>query len=185
MSAEAKTASCKISVGKAGKTGSHSDLSYTNVCQEQLQETTVPLYYKAKANKMSQTCNKWVNRFFAQASSCCIPTNSCSLVFSWWRSPGVRTATPIKWTECCHRGHGRFTRRLTRTSARTALETLINFVLTDTYVSKTTKASVWKEWTPLWDRQWEWHSWETGREKRKTEKAFEACLVQTYSHGLL
>lgn len=61
-------------------------------------------------------------------------------------------------------------------------------MLRDTYVSKTTtRASIWKEWTPLWDRRWEQHSWETGREKRKSEKALEVYFLQTYSHrsGLL
>lgn len=52
-----------------------------------------------------------VNRFFAQVSSCCLPTISSSL---WWHSPGAWTTNPLKLTECCHRVHGRSTRGLIR-----------------------------------------------------------------------
>lgn len=110
------------------------------------------------------------------------PAASSSSSLAPWccHSPGVRTATPMKWTQHWHQDHGRAP-RTARDSGGCAQPSIRIISLQDTHVSKP-RASVWKGWTPLWHRQWEWQSWETAREKRETEKALEAHFLQSYLH---
>lgn len=134
-----------------------------------------PLKYKERANRMSQACKKWGNRFFAQAASCCIPPQLIlpgPLVLPQpWRkdsnSHKMSTAlAPGPW-QSSQNSQG-----LSRTCIRT-------IQLQDTHVSKPASP---KGWTLLWHRQWQWQSWETGREKREAEKALGAHFLQSCLH---
>lgn len=153
-----------------------------SVFWEYFQETVEPIKYKERASRMSQPCNKWGNRLLAQAASCCIPTNSSSLAPWWCHTPGVRAASPTKWAQHWHQEHGRVPRTV-RDSGEHLHQASIRIIqLKDTHASKPRRSSGWKGQTPLWHRQWEWQSWETGREKRETEKALGARFLQSYLH---